>query len=177
MHLRNIICWLRSVPNVDIALRQRKHWPNIMLKSQICFKITSYFCRSKEGSIVLKINKEKNAADFCDTCFQVKKLCVGEGGQGGWGRREGDHVGSGEDKLKCVHCEVAVYHNQAGKLVRNVRAFRMTSLGMSPEVVQQVIGPSQIPLSFSRNVNSKSLHHYPAGSKKQYLSWIKWQSS
>lgn len=49
---------MRSVPNVDIALRQRKHWPNIMLKSQICFKITSYFCRSKEGSIVLKIKKK-----------------------------------------------------------------------------------------------------------------------
>lgn len=55
----------------------------------------------------------------------------------------GDHVGSGEDKLKCVHCEVGVYQHQAGELVRNVRAFRMTSLGMSPEIVQQVIGPEE----------------------------------
>lgn len=55
----------------------------------------------------------------------------------------GDIVGSGQDKQEWVHSEVTRGENQTANLIKNVRAFRITCLGMRPEMIQQVFSPEE----------------------------------
>lgn len=54
-----------------------------------------------------------------------------------------DIVGSGQGKQKWVRSEVTGDKNQAGNLIKNVRASGMTCLATRPEMVQQVVDPEE----------------------------------
>lgn len=52
-------------------------------------------------------------------------------------------LGSGQDKQEWVRSEVTRGENQTANWIKNVRAFRITCLGMRPEMIQQVVGPEE----------------------------------